>query len=383
MRQVRGGRRFALSDFAACVPFLLAAWFALVGWTPQESWRHDYDLLIYLQAGQDVRDGINPYLYETDLELGFTYPPVAALPFAILTELPFWLVRFAWVIGIAVIGWALLHALLRRTPLAASTRSRDLGLVAVAAAFAASTEPIYDSMVLGQVSPYVAAAGILAFTGPATRGWWAGLGGAVKLTPLGLLPAMLGLPDRLLRVGWAVTAALVLTGVGVIALPEASVDYFTNRVWDTRNVGRVGRPSNVSLASIYGRMGLSWDASAKIGLVLTGLLAAIWLWQITRRPPHRLDLAIGAGALVCLGLPVTWSHHALAVSMAVAALALRRWLWPAALLAMLWALPVQLWSANLDGFVGDAFGSLRPISLIGLVVATAWLGVAGPPPHAR
>ena len=131
-------------------------------------------------------------------------------------------------------------------------------------------------------------------------------------------------------------------------------------------------------------MGLSWDASAKIGLVLTAVLAAVWLWRVTRRPPHRLDLAIGAGCLVCLGLPVTWGHHALAVSLAVAGLALRRRLWAAGLLALLWALPVQLWSAALDDTVGDVFGSLRPVSLVCLVVATAWVGVVAPaPPRAR
>jgi alpha-1,2-mannosyltransferase len=194
---------------------------------------------------------------------------------------------------------------------------------------------------------------------------------------------MLGLKDRLGRIGAGVTSALVLTGVGLVALPAASIDYFTNRLWDTRNVGRVGRPSNISLASIYGRMGLSWDASAKIGLVLTGLLAVGWLWQVTRRPPHRLDLAIGAGCLVCLGLPVTWSHHALAVTLAVAAFALRRHVWVAALLAVLWALPVQVWAAGLDDAFGGVFGSLRTVSLVCLVVATAWVGVVGPPPHAR
>jgi alpha-1,2-mannosyltransferase len=383
MRRVKGGSRFALSDLVAFVPFFLAAWLALTGWTPQESWRVDYDLQIYLQAGQDVLDGTNPYLYETSRELGFTYPPFAALPFALLAQLPFWLVRLGWILGIAVIGLLLLHAVMRRTALASSTAPRDLGLVALAATLAAATEPVYDSMVLGQLSPYVAAAGILAFTGPAARGWWAGLGGAVKLTPLGLLPAMLGLKDRLVRIGWGVAAAVLLTGIGIVALPAASIDYFTNRLWDTRNVGRVGRPSNISLASIYGRMGLSWDASAKIGLVLTGLLAVAWLWEVTRRPPHRLDLAIGAGCLVCLGLPVTWSHHALAVTLAVAALALRRHVLAAALLAVLWSLPVQIWAAGLDDVFGDVFGSLRTVSLVCLVVATAWVGVVGPPPHAR
>ena len=368
MSRVKGGSRFGLSDLAAFVPFFAAAWLALSGWTPQESWRRDYDLQIYLQAGQAVLDGKSPYGFETSLELAFTYPPFAALPFAALAQLPFWVVRLGWVLGIAILGWLLVHALLRRTPLARSTEPRDLGLVALAALLAAATEPIYDSMVLGQLSPYVSAAGILAFTGPATRGWWAGLGGAIKLTPLGLLPAMLGLKDRLVRIGWGVAATLLLTGVGLIVLPSESVDYFTNRLWDTRNVGRVGRPSNVSLASIYGRMGLSWDASAKIGLVLTGLLAAAWLWQVTRRPPHRLDLAIGAGCLVCLGLPVTWSHHGLAVSLAVAAFALRRRLWTGFFLALLWALPVQLWSAALDDAVGDVLGSLRPVSLVCLVV---------------
>ena len=383
MSRVKGANRFALSDLVAFVPFLLVAWLALSGWTPQESWRVDYDLEIYLHAGQDVLDGTNPYLYETSRELGFTYPPFATLPFALLCQLPLWLVRLGWVLGIAVIGLLLLHAVLRRTPIAASDAPRDLGLVALAATLAAVTEPVYDSMVLGQLSPYVAAAGILAFTGPAARGWWAGLGGAIKLTPLGLLPAMLGLRDRMVRIGWAFATALVLTGLGVVVLPEASVDYFTHRLWDTRNVGRVGRPSNVSLASIYGRMGLSWDASAKIGLVLTGVLAALWLWQVTRRPPHRLDLAVGAGCLVCLGLPVTWSHHALAVSVAVAAFAVRRHLAVAVLLALLWALPVQLWAASLDDVVGDVFGSLRTVSLICIVVATAWVGVVSPPPHAR
>ena len=104
---------------------------------------------------------------------------------------------------------------------------------------------------------------------------------------------------------------------------------------------------------------------------------------MTRQPPHRLDLAIGAGCLVCLGLPVTWSHHGLAVSLAVAAFALRRRLWTGFFLALLWALPVQLWSAALDDAVGDVLGSLRPVSLVCLVVATAWVGVVGPPPHAR
>ncbi len=383
MARVRGGRRFALSDLVAFVPFFVAAWLVLSGWSPQEPWRFDYDLQIYLHAGRAVLEGSNPYAYETDLELGFTYPPVATLPFVALSQLPFWVVRLGWVLGIAVIGWALLHLLTRRTPFARSTRPADLALVALAATLAAASEPIYDSMVLGQMSPYVAGAGILAFTGRAGRGWWAGLGGAIKLTPLGQLPAMLALPDRLTRIGWAAATTVVLTGLGVIVLPAASIDFFTSRLWDTRNVGRVGRPSNVSLASVYGRMGLSWDLSAKIGLLLVALLGAAWLWQVTRRPPHRLDLAIGAGCLVTLGLPVAWSHHALPVTLAIAMLTLRRRLWSAIFLALLWALPIQLWAAGLDDAVGAVVGSLRPLSMVALVVASAWVGIASEPPHAR
>lgn len=357
---------------ALLCPFVVLAVVDVAGWTLGADWRRNYDVDIYLEATSRFLHGQDPYAYATARDLGFTYPPAALFLFAPLALLPKALALVTWhlvLLGsvLAATAWVARRFFPLTTPLVLLLA----GLVVVA------TDPVSDSLHLGQLSPLVGIAGLAVVLGPPRTGaFLGGVGAALKLTPAGMVLGLLGGPQRTERVLRAVLAGLTVTALAALAAPHLSVRYWTSLVWDSGRVGGLGSGSNVSLTGLFAHLGLADRPAQVAGVAGSLLLAGLWLWRGRGARLHPLARATGAGVLVVLLVPVSWSHHALAMTLGLAVLALdRRWL-PAALGALAWTLPLFEWAAELAAPWGPALQLVRPLSLVAMLWWTTRPGFA-------
>ncbi|MFN8097481.1 MAG: glycosyltransferase 87 family protein [Dermatophilaceae bacterium] len=355
---------------AAGLPIAVATALNLAGLFPHGSWRRGYDLDIYLRAVRAWAAGQNPYSVETaDRHLGFTYPPLALIPFRALTAIDTTVLHVVWTLGIAACAVVCLWSLQRTRPTNPPWR------LALAATVLAFGDPIYDSMTLGQLSPLIGLLGILAICGD--RPPWAslgGLGGALKLTPLGLAVHLPLIRHPLRRLAWMIAGFLVPTTAVALVLPHLSRAYWTDYVLDTTRVGAIGSSSNTSMAGALAHLGVPDKAAEVGGLVLTAVLTLLWLrrhrsaTRTTGALPEPIDLAVGAGCLVVLATPLAWSHHALAATAGCALLILGDRVALGVALGLLWILPLFLWAGDVGGIWGVALSLVRPVSLVALVL---------------
>ncbi|MGL5929991.1 MAG: glycosyltransferase 87 family protein [Dermatophilaceae bacterium] len=352
---------------ATLAPLSVAAALSLTGWSPLGDWRWRYDLDIYLAAGRAAAAGAEPYAVVTDRGLGFTYPPAALAPFIPLSDISPAVVHAGWVLAVALVVAVTLLALL---PSHATTiRARDL---VVAATLCAATEPVYDSMHLGQVSPFVGAAAVLAVAlSSSANGAWLGLAGALKVAPLGSGVGMLAERRPTTRIVASGLAFVLVTGAAWAVAPGLSVEYWTENLVETSRVGSLGSPSNTSLAGALAHAGLPDPAAQWAAIVLAATLTLWWIRSARRSAIDRIQAAIGAGALVVLATPVSWSHHALVAALAAALCWLAGRQVVAVALTVVWAAPLFEYAATVGGPMGLMIELLRPASLLVIVGATA------------
>ncbi|MFR0360394.1 glycosyltransferase 87 family protein [Streptomyces sp. MCC20] len=331
----------ATAAFTATVP-LLRDWF---------------DLRVYYGAVNTwIHHGGRLYDYRVPgTAYGFTYPPFAAV-----SMLPMTLVGLRTaIVGSVLLNLAALALILHVLTEGAWRRYGWFGC-ALGACLLALFEPLRDTFSFGQVNLLLLALVLtdawLLTTGRERRaGAGIGLAAAIKLTPalfIGLL--LLARRWRPAAVAGAVTAAA--TALAALVAPGASRFYWTEALWDTSRVGRLGYVSNQSLQGILARLGdthrTAWAAAV---LVVLG----VWAWR-TRRALAAGDWPAAfalTGATACLVSPITWVHHLV-------------WLLPAfavlvrtghprvagALYAVLCTSVVWLWfhdASGVDGFLGS------------------------------
>ncbi|GGY32868.1 glycosyltransferase 87 family protein [Streptomyces djakartensis] len=285
---------------------------------------------------------------------GFTYPPFAAvvmLPMALLD------------LGTAVMAALLLNlaALVVVLRLLAGPAWRRLGWYgwAVTACLLPLFEPLRDTFSFGQVNLLLLAlvltdAALLA-TG---RTRWAGIGiglaAAIKLTPA-LFIGLLLVAGRWRAAAVATTVALGATAVAARVDPGASRFYWTDALWDTDRVGRLGYVSNQSLQGVLARLGEPERAWWAAGVVV---VLAVWALR-ARRAADAGDWTAAfalTGLAACLVSPITWVHHLVWLLPSFAVLVRTGHLRiAAALYAVLCSSVVWLWfddASGIDGFLG-------------------------------
>jgi alpha-1,2-mannosyltransferase len=334
------------------------------------------DLVVYRDGGLIVRHVAPAYdghraspLYDWHGANGvqFTYPPFAAVIFAVASVLPWTVLRWAMTVAsMAALGlslWLTFGALgYRNRP------SVRLGATLGVSALALLTEPVQQTLSLGQVNlllMLLIAADLLtggALTpGGGTR-WWHGIGigiaAGVKLTPLIFIPYLLLI--RRYRQAAAATAVFAATAaLGYAILPRDSGDYWADRLFLNANrIVFLGTRGNQSLRGVAIRLAGSvssgtapWFAVAAV-VVIVGLAAAAILYRCGQPVPAMLACAL-TGLLVS---PLSWDHHWVWVALGIALLAhlgaqargLVRaawWVGAAALLAVFGAWP-QFWDAQ-------------------------------------
>jgi alpha-1,2-mannosyltransferase len=304
------------------------------------------DLVVYRNGGLIVRHIAPAYdghrtspLYDWTGQNGvkFTYPPFAAVIFAVASLLPWTLLRWAMTLcSLGALGlslWITFGALRRpggddppHTPPAHGGAARPpiapWGATLGVTGLALLTEPVQQTLALGQVNLLLMllivadllTAGALAGSAGRSR-WWYGVGigiaAGVKLTPLIFIPYLL-LVRRYRQAATAAVAFVVTVLLGWALLPRDSRTYWVDGLFLKANrIVFLGTRGNQSLRGILTRLAGSvasgtapWIVAAiLVGII--GLLAAAALYRAGQPVPAMLACAL-TGLLVS---PLSWDHH--------------------------------------------------------------------------
>jgi alpha-1,2-mannosyltransferase len=310
------------------------------------------DLAVYRSGGLIVRHIsplYNPHLaaplYDWtgygNLHLPFTYTPFAAIAFALISFVPWWLSQQ---LSVAVDIIALLAALW--FTLGGLGYRRDkirVGATLLGTAAVYWTEPVLRTMYLGQVNLVLLALILWDLTQPDTllntgkSRWWKGFGtgiaAGIKLTPLIFIPYLL--VARKFRQAAVTTAGFAFTVLlGFVILPKDSTKWWFDGLFaQGGRTGFEGWAGNQSLEGLITRLTGSvngakpaWLAAALVvgvaGVVIAGLL--------DRKGYAMLGLLAAAltGLLVS---PISWDHH---------------WVWIAPAVVVAAHYSVQFWRRN-------------------------------------
>ena len=351
------GPRWLLPAGAALLLAVLAAWVAdLV--THLSYLAAMRDLVVYRNGGLIVRHVSPAYdahraspLYDWVGQHGvqFTYPPFAAVLFSVASVLSWTVMRWAMTVAsLAALGlslWLVFGALSfpgGTTPPASGGDSPRppygrpavrLGATLGVSALALATEPVQQTLSLGQVNLLLMllivadlVTGGALIPGNRAR-WWHGIGigiaAGVKLTPLIFIPYLL-LTRRYRQAATAAGVFAATVAVGYAVLPGDSGTYWAHGLFLKANrIVFLGTRGNQSLRGIATRLAGSvssgtvpWLAAAAL-VAVAGLVAAALLYRARQPVPAMLACAL-TGLLVS---PLSWDHHWVWVAPGLALLA--------------------------------------------------------------
>ncbi|MFD8421972.1 glycosyltransferase 87 family protein [Streptomyces sp. NPDC059466] len=246
------------------------------------------DALVYRAEGAAVAHGTDLYGFTvTEWRLPATYPPFAALLFVPASWLAPPALKVAFVLGNAV----LLAVLVRLSCRLAGLSSR-LPAVCAATALTLWLEPVFQSVLFGQINLALVCLVLWDLTRPPGapgRGVALGIAAGVKLTPVAFIAYLL-FTGRRREAGTAAGAFAGTVLLGALVLPAASVDFWTRRLYET---GRVGKPwivDNQSLQGLIARAlgepspGPAWVLPAAV-VGCAGLWLSCTRTAATKSPP--------------------------------------------------------------------------------------------------
>jgi alpha-1,2-mannosyltransferase len=287
---------------------------------------NDFEVYYYggsrvLQTGET---GVNE-LYAPRDGLPFTYPPFAALLFALLATLSISASSLVF-ITMALAGAAVVSAWLARHYFGirgwkdafADWRFRAVALAGTAAILLLG--PWRDTFDFGQIN--IILMGLIladfALYGKSRAGemrWPAGLliglAAGIKLTPLAFGLYFLVRRD-FKALGWMAAGFFGSIALSWALLPQASVTFWTRILPDTGRIGGPGYVDNLSVKGLLIHLGLpdSGFTSAVwlvISLALVAVAALVIKWAVDADENF---VAVSATALLMLLIsPVSWSHH--------------------------------------------------------------------------
>ncbi len=268
------------------------------------------DLGTYRLGGANAFSAHLYHVVYAPTHLGFTYPPFAALVFAPLSLVPptagqisFSLISLACLIALLIVCLAATCAELTHRELVwwALVLVTPVGLL----------DPVRETLLLGQVNIVLALMVIADMTvvRGTRRGVLVGLAGAVKLTPLILLPYLLLTRQRRVAVR-ALAAFLGATAVGALVSPRASWQFWTHGVFGTHRAGWVAWVGNQGVIGVTERL-LRHTLSTPSTVLVAGVVVIVGLWVSVGAydsPSPLLGLLV-IEATESLASPVSWSHH--------------------------------------------------------------------------
>lgn len=313
-----------------------------------QHWGNIYriDLDVYRLGGQAYLAGGDIYGRLPDTLVGvnlpFTYPPIAAIIFAPLGAIPFWLANALVTLATVVCLWVSLRLILKSLiPL----RGAELAWLAVyAAAIFMWIEPVRQTLSFGQVNVLLMTLVIVDVIGGRGKRWQGlliGVAIAIKLTPAVFLAYFLVRRDwRSLING--IGATIIASLVGFALAPTASVTYWTQALLDPSRIGGLAYVSNQSFNGLLVRLGITHGGGlAWAGLcAVVGLLLLALMQRLFKQGEDTAALIL-MGFYALLASPVSWSHH---------------WVWiaPALVLLVVWAAryrSVGLWAMAVVGAI--------------------------------
>ncbi|MEU0965174.1 glycosyltransferase 87 family protein [Streptomyces sp. NPDC005917] len=286
------------------------------------------DLVVYRAEGEAVVHGADLYGFTvTEWRLPATYPPFAAVLFVPTTWIPVPALKVAFLAGNALLlAW--LVALSARL---AGRTAPPLPVLCTATALALWLEPVFQTLLFGQINLAIACLVLWDLTRPPgarAKGLALGIATGIKLTPA-IFIAYLFLTARRKEAATATASFAATALLGALLLPSATVDFWTRRLFEPGRVGKAWIVDNQSLQGLIARVsateapGLAWALPAT-ALAATGL----WLATRTRRGHgdhgnlgDRWGILITAFTALLIS-PISWSHH---------------WVWCVPLLAVLLA----------------------------------------------
>jgi alpha-1,2-mannosyltransferase len=333
-----GGGRWLLPAGAVLLVAVLAVYVADLA-THLSSMAAMRDLAVYRNGGLIVRHVAPAYdghraspLYDWMGQNGvqFTYPPFAAIVFAVASVLSWTALRWAMTLAsLAALGlslWLVFGAL------GYSGRPKvRLGATLGVSALALLTEPVQQTLALGQVNlllMLLIVADLLTASAlkEQTR-WWHGIGiglaAAVKLTPLIFIPYLL-LVRRYRQAATAAGTFVVTVLLGYAILPKDSGTYWLHGlVFNANRIVFLGTRGNQSLRGVLIRLAGSVTSGtapwlvAAILVLIAGVVAAAVLY----RAGHPVAGMLGCALTGLLVSPLSWDHHWVWVAPAIALLA--------------------------------------------------------------
>jgi alpha-1,2-mannosyltransferase len=300
---------------------LAAAWYWRLALQGQGIRTFPVDLNVYRDAGLIVRH-VRPFYRARRLSplydwpgpphyhgLKFTYPPFAALPFALLSHLRLvTLGRWFSAADVAAVPTAI-WITCRELGVAVERR---IGLTLLCTAAALASEPVLRTISLGQVDLLLLVLVVWDVCQPDRR-WWKGAGiglaAGIKLVPLIFIPYLL-LTRRYRQAAVAAGTFALTVVIGWVALPRDSNLWWLHGVF-MRGSGYTDDmfAANQSLLAILVRAHSSawhaeWEAVAVV-VAIAGLMTAAMIDRAGHRVLGVLTCAL-TGLLVS---PISWDHH--------------------------------------------------------------------------
>ena len=270
------------------------------------------DLHVYRLGGDAVLHGASLYGLRF-AGLPFTYPPFAAVVFAVFAGLPWTVAATLLTVGSAVALPVLLYLALRLPPVPSWLSSRGAWRLAMAVAAAAIwLEPVRTALGYGQVDLFLATAVLYDLSLPDNRrrkGAAIGFAAGLKLTPA--IFVLYLLITRRYRAAVTAAAVFAVTVAAGFAVTPASSAHF----WDVTflNPGRISPVQNDENQSLLGAMARTLH-SASVGQWWLPLAIAVALagLALAARAQRAGDEALGFSLCAVTGLlisPISWTHH--------------------------------------------------------------------------
>ena len=328
------------------------------------------DLRIYRSGGAAVLHGARLYDLRFAWNLGFTYPPFAALVFTLLAATP-WPVVPAIVTGISVVLlpvtlWLALRLPRRprgprgargsRGPRGAraprgtrrSARTapndrppagdsqpgprldgrRAVRLALAGAAVAVWLEPVRTNLAYGQINLVITALILfdLSREDPARlKGAAIGLAAGLKLTPA-IFVVYLAMTRRYRAAAVSAATFAVTVAAGFAADPSDSIQFWARTFANPERIGRIENAANQSLRGALARVLHTTNvqpwwliAAVTVGLAGLGLAAAAG-----RSGDEAAGFSLCAVTALLVS-PVSWSHHWVLAGPALLVLAVSAW----------------------------------------------------------
>ncbi|CEA06915.1 Polyprenol-phosphate-mannose-dependent alpha-(1-2)-phosphatidylinositol mannoside mannosyltransferase [Arthrobacter saudimassiliensis] len=293
------------------------------------------DFRVYLSGGQSVLDGrgelyTKELVYREGSSLLFTYPPFAALVFALLAPLGpdggllvFTLLSLGIAAATAVLG--VRHIFRQSSVAAVLTQPRLRALALAGVGLVTLLGPWRETMAFGQIN--ILLFGLIMADFLTKRAGWptgllTGLAAGIKLTPLVFGWYFLVRGDwrglRNMAAGF-----LMSVGLGFLLLPAESRTYWLELLPDTSRIGGAGYVDNLNITGAILHFAGA-DFPVRLPWLALSLLAVAVAAFIIRRAAARGEALTGVAATALLMLlisPVSWSHHWVWVALFLAVLA--------------------------------------------------------------